>query len=391
VLEQDTDCAQRASGNRLGVMAPKFTKTASLSERFSLTAWQYQLRQLAQLGLVDTPNPIYQPCGMIQLAYSSREHDRLREFTCRFPDDVVQNVSGQTIKKLSGITSPCEAHYVRHCGAMSPRLLVSTLLADKGVELHTQNTVTAIAQSGQAWEITTQHPQKGSTTLRAPVLIIANGAQLSEWLPEIPITPAQGQTSLGTLASHQNAPTTVIGHKGYLIPNGNEQIVFGATFKRGVTNTQLSEHDSQLNVAQLQQYLPDIKLEKVENGHTAIRATTTDRWPIVGPIPDYAFYRSHYADLNLGKHYKAYPDAKSKPGLYTLGGLGSRGLSTAGYCAALLSEEITAGLVSSQNTNQTKTLDNDHGDSHQNLSSEKAIREALHPARFLIRELKRSR
>jgi tRNA 5-methylaminomethyl-2-thiouridine biosynthesis bifunctional protein len=55
-------------------------------------------------------------------------------------------------------------------------------------------------------------------------------------------------------------------------------------------------------------------------------------------------------------------------GLYILSGLGSRGLVTAPLCAAMLVAEMTGEI---------STVDH-------------AIAEALHPARFFIRDLKRA-
>ena len=119
----------------------------------------------------------------------------------------------------------------------------------------------------------------------------------------------------------------------------------------------------------LQQCCPTLAtdIENIQDAHAAIRASTPDRLPLVGALPDTEFYRKEYAGLSQGKHYKHYPDARYHAGVYLLTGLGSRGLCTAGYCAHLLAH-IICGQASP--------------------APEETLR-ALHPARFMIRENKK--
>ena len=93
--------------------------------------------------------------------------------------------------------------------------------------------------------------------------------------------------------------------------------------------------------------------------------TTPDRFPYAGALPDKEFYQKNYHDLHQGKQYKKYPNAKYQHGLFILGGLGSRGLTTSGLCAKSLCDLL-------------------------NKRAHPKLLQYCHPARFLIKELKRN-
>ncbi|MEL6213027.1 MAG: bifunctional tRNA (5-methylaminomethyl-2-thiouridine)(34)-methyltransferase MnmD/FAD-dependent 5-carboxymethylaminomethyl-2-thiouridine(34) oxidoreductase MnmC, partial [Pseudomonadota bacterium] len=100
---------------------------------------------------------------------------------------------------------------------------------------------------------------------------------------------------------------------------------------------------------------------------------TPDRLPVVGPMPDWAFFAENYAGLTKGQRAQgrggAYPPARYQPGVFVLAGLGSRGLVTAPLCA-----EVIASLATGAP-----------------LPVAADVADALHPARFCIRALKRGR
>ena len=180
--------------------------------------------------------------------------------------------------------------------------------------------------------------------------------------------PVQGQTSTASVSYSSQALKVALGHEGYITPAIEGQHIFGATFKRNHTDVSLDAESDQTNYQQLQQYLPELanSFNTIHSSHAAIRMTTPDRYPIVGAIPDIAYYQAEYASLKHGQKYRQYPKARYIQGLYVLGGFGSRGLTTSGLCAELLAAII-----------------NDEP-----LPIQKTLYENLQPARFLIKQLK---
>jgi len=107
---------------------------------------------------------------------------------------------------------------------------------------------------------------------------------------------------------------------GYVAPTGGAEdggFLFGATHDRGQVDTAVRDTDSERNRAQLAERLPLLAQRADGAGaRAAVRATTRDRLPVCGPVPD-------------------------TEGLFVLGGLGSRG-----FCVApLLGEHLAAILV----------------------------------------------
>lgn len=250
---------------------------------------------------------------------------------------------------------------------------------------------------------------------------------------ELALTPARGQTSvvnapLMQLSTPEEAanetPTTLdvaICGKHSIIPltakanidtnqtaqHQTQQWQLGATYQRDSTDDAIKVQDDRANllaanglfeadddsIAKTQTEI--ISGETAQNPHCStaypkpvfsgdepilqswagIRATTPDRLPLCGPVPDFAFFQEAYADLRHGKPAKNYPDARYQPGLYVIGGLGSRGVSVAAHCAMALADCMTGAAKHSANQSLDPHVAN-------------TLR-LLHPARFLIRRLRK--
>ena len=97
------------------------------------------------------------------------------------------------------------------------------------------------------------------------------------------------------------------------------------------------------------------------------RATTPDRAPIAGLLPDAQAWLAQYADLAHGRAIATNAPPPAHDGVYVIGGLGARGLTFAPLLGEILAGEMCnePGLLS------------------------QLARDAIHPARFLHRALKR--
>lgn len=105
------------------------------------------------------------------------------------------------------------------------------------------------------------------------------------------------------------------------------------------------------------------------SGRASLRATTSDRLPVAGPVADAEGYRAAYGFLGADARIAKGPPAPYRDRLHVLSGLGSRGLMTAPLLA-----ELVAGLMFDEP-----------------LPVDATLARALHPARFVIRDLKRRR
>ena len=177
------------------------------------------------------------------------------------------------------------------------------------------------------------------------------------------------QTTISSENTVSSNLKCAINHEGYITPSYKNKHVFGATFNREFENICLDEQSDQQNLRQLAGHLPELAKSflQIESSHVSVRSASPDRLPYAGGLPDIHFYNEQYATLKDGNKNRNYPQAQYLKGLFALGGLGSRGLTSSALCAKALSQLI------------------DNNPSTESLS----ILKDLHPSRFLVRQLKR--
>ncbi len=150
----------------------------------------------------------------------------------------------------------------------------------------------------------------GQGAISVDAVCVAGGAQAAALMPHaLALSPVRGQVSWARGVSIPQAAAW----GGYVAPF-DDAILFGATHDRDRIDADLDPADHARNLRTLAQATPALAEACAQGpleGRAAIRATTPDRMPLAGGV-----------------------DA----GLYVLGGLGSRGFTT----APLLAEHVAA-------------------------------------------------
>jgi tRNA 5-methylaminomethyl-2-thiouridine biosynthesis bifunctional protein len=129
--------------------------------------------------------------------------------------------------------------------------------------------------------------------------------------PGLRLLPVRGQASWAAGATLSCAVTW----GGYAVPCDGG-VLFGATHDRGCSDRETRPADDRRNLQSLAQVLPALAATIADSaliGRAAVRAATPDFMPLAGPVG-------------------------GQTGLYVLGGLGSRGFTT----APLLAEHLAA-------------------------------------------------
>jgi len=213
------------------------------------------------------------------------------------------------------------------------------------------------------------------TLAEAPVVILAGAAEAarfsqSAWLP---LKRIRGQITELPATERSAALGTVLCAKGYVAPPRDGLHTLGASFNFADIAPTPSEAEHRSNLDMLSEISPELysRLEAdsrpVEQlrGRVAFRCTSPDYLPIIGPLADAESFAAAYAVLS--KDARQAPDIPCPwlDGLYVNTGHGSRGLIT-----APLSGELLAAWI--------------NGDP---LPVPRAIAEACHPNRFLLRKL----
>ena len=179
----------------------------------------------------------------------------------------------------------------------------------------------------------------------------------------------RGQATRLRADSNSEQLSVVVDHAGYLIPAVNGVHHCGASYVRDDCDNRPRQSEDMDNLEKLEQHLPALKIadRNILGNHAAIRYTTPDRLPYIGPVPDESGYRKTFSDLSHGRHWQLYDPAPVIPGLYVASTFASRGFTSTALCA-----EILASMVNNEP-----------------LPVSRSIMNAVHPARYLIRELKR--
>ena len=155
--------------------------------------------------------------------------------------------------------------------------------------------------------------------------------------------------------------------RGFITPAHDGVHTIGATFDHG-SSPVVHDDDHERNIAGFAAALADLAPGIVPlTGRAAMRCISPDHLPLAGALPDHATFTQSFADLRHGHSWTRYAPATYRPGLYVLTGLGSRGFVAAPLAAEMLAAEIAG---------EPAPLPRD-------------VLAALHPARFLVKDLKR--
>lgn len=334
------DAGAGASNNPAALVMPRLDRDAGPIARLHLAAYLAALRFYESRGALDA-------CGVLELA---RDAAGMAELLADppLPEDVLRAGEGGAWHARAGMVHP-------------PRLIEDLL----GAAEIRRAAIAALVRDGASWSL---RDARGAEIASAQTIVLAAGARIAAvaetaWLP-VRLSRGQIEWAKGPRLAHAYAKSA------YAAPCG-DGLVFGATFDAIENDVGVAANDESRarNLASLRALAPHIA-ESIAHGdcvsHAGVRATTPDRSPLLGLMPDSEAWLEVYKDIAFGRT----PPDREPPflkGVYAFGGLGARGFTLAPLLAESLASEICGepDCIS------------------------KFAREAIHPARFLLRALKR--
>lgn len=372
LYEKNDQVALEASGNPAGIVKPFVTRSLSSGMSFHCLAHQFLLDRLAEFNLEYASG--FNRSGVLQLVHSVYEESQY--YSCKTED------AGT---RIAGINTHSPSLLFKDGGWLNPNALCNALVQHPLITLRTGFELAGIDDSTDNKNHQLSFTNKERVFSHHTVFTVGSAIQLLPGHSDIPLTPARGQISYFEFLDSSRTLNCVVNGKHYAIPT-SKGVYVGATFERDSTNSNVTEKDHLSNLNGLKELLPDLKVHEVASrGYAGIRATTPDRLPLLGPLPDFKLAREIYGDIRHGKSLECYAPLPCKKGLYMLGGLGSRGIVTAPLCAQLLANHLLGANGDIPDTDR--------------LSESLATREnfdlngwapQLNPVRFLIRQLKRN-
>lgn len=377
IFDQQNGPAAGASGNPVGILHPRLTTDNSAPGQFHAGAYLHTLNTLDALTAQGFKVRPGDEKGLLALPLHDRDARRQRKLADTFalPGSHMEFVLKQHASKLAGIDINADALWFKGAGCIDPKIFCTALIGD--TPLRANCFIEHLQKTDDGWAL---FDGQGTCVMETPLVILANGLDCNRLLPGdgFPVNPKRGQISYlepDTVSKNLLAPVTF---GGYITPafNGNTPHIIGATFEDwpdGLANDSwpaLQQSSHQCNLDLLAEKIPALAplcQDLPNDGRASLRATTADRLVIAGAVPDEDFYQHHYTDLHHGKAASDYPPGRYQPGLYCLTGLGSRGFQT----ALLAAEAVVATLFA------TPAPVAEH------------LMHAIHPARFIARDLKK--
>ncbi|WP_323919066.1 bifunctional tRNA (5-methylaminomethyl-2-thiouridine)(34)-methyltransferase MnmD/FAD-dependent 5-carboxymethylaminomethyl-2-thiouridine(34) oxidoreductase MnmC [Aeromonas caviae] len=371
LLCEDGEPASGASGNRQGALYPLLNGEHDALSRFYSLAFGFARNRL--LALAKHHPVAFSLCGVTQLGYDDKSAAKLAKMSQGpFPPELMYPLSAAEVEQVVGL--PCDADGVSYplggwlCPADLTRAAIREAQASGRLEVVFNAAVTRIAEEDGGWHLESRDGRQW----HAPNLVVAAGHQLPTLLPfaEQPLYPVRGQVSHVPTTASLSQLKTVLCYDGYLTPAHNGAHCIGASYGRNQTDLAYRADEQEQNRARLQACVPQQRwpAEVDVSGAQArvgVRCASRDHLPVAGPVARLAALADH--DVNApADQQSALP---LHAGLYVLGALGSRGLCSAPLCGELVASEICGDPLP--------------------LAAD--LLEALHPARYWVRRLRRGK
>ena len=198
-------------------------------------------------------------------------------------------------------------------------------------------------------------------------IIMANAMSAIQQFDWLKLEGRLGQVEFATGATRVEADALASGHYALAL---NDERLWGATFEKIPQDADATTSDTarEDNAEALKKLSPwwrrDAKDHQVTS-RAAIRATTADRLPLIGAVPNLEAMLEAFSGLRTGR--AAETDAPLLPGIFLVNGFGARGFTWGPWAGRILAAMCLGGPV----------------------AAEVSALEAISPSRLILRALKR--
>lgn len=384
LIERHSKLAQEGSGNPQGVLYAKLSHRAETLSQFNLHSLLYAQRFYRQYLAQGQLQANF--CGVIQLAQNDKQlnqQQQLIEYLKAFGDtrELVQIATAETLSQKAGIDIDKAGLWFPAAGWLNPASACEALCEHANISLQYEKEIDSIERTDERWLCSDKNRNRIHSS---EILVIANANEAKRFVQtsNLPLKPVRGQVSYLSATKHSHTLKAVVCGKGYIAPAESGQHCLGASFNLKEQGLELSMQEQQSNFQHLRDDCPslfdalklsttppDQKPELPLQGRVALRCTSPDYLPIVGPVPNSAGMKKTFALLARNAKASIAQAGEYHPELYVSVAYGSRGLCYAPLAAAELVSQIN-GAPSPLGYN---------------------LRKALNPARFMIRDIIRSK
>ena len=333
LLDRHAEIASEASGNPQAMLYPRINGDDAASQ-FALDSYLYSLAFFKSLNLAPADINV---CGMLQLGFNPRELARIQKVAAKnFDKDIVRYINSDEASKIADIDLMHDALYFKDAAWVNPQQICKRLTTHENISIKTLTKVYSLLKNKDLFAIFSDE----NLIAKADIVIIANANEAQNLGIDLHLKTqsVRGQISIVEATNKSNQLKTIICSDGYLSPATNNQHCLGATFSVDNLESALDEEDHQANLFKLKSFslaLHENLKNNIKAGRVSFRCTSFDYFPLVGALLDHTKLKASPPRLNA--------KAESLPwvnGLYMNIAHGSRGFTSAPFCAELLAQTI---------------------------------------------------
>ncbi len=374
---QDSELANRGSGNKQGAIYPLLQGSKSVIAEFYATCYD-QAIDYYQSWLNAGLEFEHGFTGVLQQAMKPELEDRLYKIAQTWPQHC-DYLSVEKSSKIAGIELPYPSIFFADAGWIWPQQFCQRL-ADKlsnqfNFTINLSCHVSTLTKLDD-WQL---HDKDERQLGNFDAVVLCAGHQTNQFLQSqhVPLQSVRGQVSRLNSNTSLASLKTVLCHKGYITPAQSEYQCFGATFIKDDNDESVRISEQEANLIQLQKVYPEqawasqLEQKDIIGNKAAIRAMSPDHIPITGELFSDDWIRDN-VDNNTGKLCRLKPSQQNYPdsdlrGIYTMTGLGARGLTS----APMLAKHLTSIMYD-----------------HESPFNER-LQKAISTKRFQVRQIKK--
>lgn len=375
LFDRNSKAGQEGSGNKIGLIKPRLDLDKHGFGMFNTQSYLFAVDYYDALEQAGTAVWVGQR-GLFEMA---EDHsDVLRQKTMidqkMLPSDDMFFMKAEDASDKLGVKVPRDGLWYSRSGCVEPSKLCQALI--QNIETRFDHNIDSIEKENNQWKL--KIGQDVVFDGDCVVLAIAGETQELNNFCNLHFEGRRGQVSYVKATQKTRSLSNAMSCSGYITPalvkhEGEMCHLVGASFEKWQDFTdksylplQAGSHEK--NKAKYNGFFQGEEME-VMGGRVGMRAMSLDHLAMVGPIFSDETYVEKYERLKHGPRAQEFEDASYIDGLYVMAGLGARGIQTAPLLAELLTSYISG----------TKS------------PVDEVVREALHPARFKIRSIKRAR
>ncbi|MCG9731232.1 FAD-dependent 5-carboxymethylaminomethyl-2-thiouridine(34) oxidoreductase MnmC [Shewanella sp. Isolate13] len=353
---EDSALAQAASGNKQGAIYPLLTPDNNTLSQYFQQAYLFSLQRLKSLA-AQGHKIDFDLCGVVHTGHDERSRKRVAKIINGhvWEPGIAQAINAEQASKIAGVKIDDDGIFYPQGGWVSPqdftRAAFNQAMTVAGASLKLNTEITDIHYKNGNWYLDSHKEQFGPFK----ALIVANGKSITQFSQTqyLQATGFRGQVSHVPSRVKLSKLSTVLCAHGYMTPSNSALHCLGASYVKNAVDTHYSPSEQIENLHKIQHsYVGQDWVEEIDvSGHSArvgVRMVTRDHAPMMGPAPDLDSIMSLYQNHQLTPESRVYWQKHNAPihqGLYVLGGLGSRGLSSGPLAAEALAAQICGELM----------------------------------------------